>query len=99
MSDFYRCLRGDNEHLAMFEPDAFVVEDALGHRWICCPIPEVQAESLPLRAHLTEVRDADAKLRAKGLGEGGTGVRIICCESLEELQAQLGQSTIGGNRP
>jgi len=90
MSGFYRCLRGDNEHLAMFEPDAFVVEDANGHTWICCPIPETQVESLPLLAHLTEVRDADAKLREKGVGEGGTGVRIIYCESQEELQAQLG---------
>lgn len=90
MSGFYKCLRGDNEHLAMFEPDAFVVEDANGHPWICFPIPAAQVENLPLLAHVTDVHEADAKLKEQGLGEGGTGVRIVYCESREELQAQLG---------
>lgn len=90
MSGFYKCLRGDNEHLAMFEPDAFVVEDANGHKWICFPIPEEHLENLPLLAHVIDVHDADAKLKAKGLSEEGTEVRIVYCESQEELQAKLG---------
>ena len=90
MGGFYKCLRGDNDHFALFEPDAFVVEDASGRRWMCFPIPEEQAENLTLLAHVTDVHEADAKLREQGLSEGGTEVRIVYCESEGELQANLG---------
>lgn len=90
MNRFYKCLRGDNEHLAVFEPDAFVVEDDSGRKWICFPIPEEQVTNQPLLAHVTDVHDADAKLKDQGLSEGGTEVRIIYCESREELRPQLG---------
>lgn len=90
MSGFYKCLRGDNEHLAMFEPDAFVVEDATGHKWLCFPIPKQQVTNDPLLAHVADVRNADAKLRGQGLSEFGTEVRIVYCEDPEQLQAALG---------
>jgi hypothetical protein len=90
MHGFYKCLRGDNQHLAVFELDAFVVEDANGRKWICCPIPEEQVENVPLLAHVTDVHQADAKLRERGLSAGGTEVRIVYCETQVELQANLG---------
>ncbi len=90
MSSFYKCLRGDNEHLGLFEPDAFVVRDGHGAPWICFPLAPEQVEHMNLLAHVADVHEADACLQQHGLGAGGTEVRIICCEGQEELPLRLG---------
>jgi hypothetical protein len=90
MSSFYKCLRGDNEHLGLFEAEAFVVHDGHGQPWICFPLSAAQVEGMNLAAHVADVHAADACLEQHGLGAGGTEVRIIYCEEQEELPLRLG---------
>jgi len=90
MSSFYKCLRGDNEHLALFEPDAFVVDDRQGQPWICFPLADEQVDRLNLLAYVNDVHAADAWLQQHGLKVAGTEVRIICCENPAELPTRLG---------
>ena len=90
MGVYYKCLRGDNEHLALFESEAFAVVDGDGRPWICFPIAPHKVENLTLTAHLTDVHEADARLRAHHMDEEGTEVRIIYCEEPQELRAKLG---------
>lgn len=66
------CLRGDNEHLALFESEAFVVEDTSGKNWICFLIPQERAESLSLVDHVDDLHRARAVLENDGLSTEGT---------------------------
>jgi len=89
MSTYYKCLCGDSEHLGLMEPDAVAIRDALGRNWICYPIADEEAESLPMAAHVSEVFAADATARRQGFAQQGTEVRIYCCEDEGELMAKL----------
>ena len=90
MSIYYKCLRGDNEHLALFEAEAFAVTDTTGRTWICFPIDAQEVENRTLAGHMTDVLTADAQLRAQGFSKRGTEVQIIYCEEgPHELQAKL----------
>jgi hypothetical protein len=89
---YYKCLRGDSEHLAMFEPDAFAVLDARGRNWICYRIAQRQVEDLSMVAHVADVFEADAAASRHGLNEGGTEVRIYFCEDAAELHEKLAAS-------
>lgn len=90
MSTYYKCLRGDSQHLALTEADAFFVRDIRGRNWICYPIPARKVENLTLLAHVTDVFEADAAAQRHGLGNAGTDVRIIYCEDPSELADKLG---------
>ena len=57
---YYQCLRGDSEHLALFEREAFAVCDTRGRNWICYPIPRRKVENLSMVAHVADVSEADA---------------------------------------
>ena len=95
---YYKCLRGDSEHLAMFEPDAFAILDARGRNWICYPIPQRKVENLSMVAHVTDVFEADAAATRHGLSEGGTEVRIYFCEDVAELFEKLSADASGGGK-
>jgi hypothetical protein len=89
MGTYYKCLRGDSEHLALMEPDAMAIRDAAGQDWICFPIADEEAEYLPMAAHVSEVFHADATARRQGIARQGTEVRIYYCEDEEELIQKL----------
>ena len=89
MGVYYKCLRGDSEHLALMERDAVAIEDALGRTWICYPIADRKAERLPMKAHVAEVFQTDATARRQGISRQGTEVRIYFCEDSSELHEKL----------
>jgi hypothetical protein len=89
MGIYYKCLRGDSEHLGLMEPDAVAIRDAAGRNWICYPIDSDEAASLPMAAHVSEVFAADATARRQGIAQGGTEVRIYYCEDEAELSGKL----------
>ena len=89
MGIYYKCLCGDSEHLAVMEPDAVSIRDAAGRNWICFPIDEIEAASLPMTAHVSEVFAADATARRQGIAREGTEVRIYYCEDESELLEKL----------
>ena len=88
---YYKCLRGDSQHLAVAEPESFAVRDARGRDWICFPVSEEDAEQLDLRQHVADVRQADATLRKHGLSQEGTEVRIYFCADETELRDKLAE--------
>ena len=88
---YYKCLRGDSEHLAMTEPFSFAVLDGRGRTWICHPIRREDVEKLKLLDHLADVRAADAVLGKHGLGEQGTEVRVYHCQDEAQLREKLGE--------
>ena len=89
MGVYYKCLRGDSEHLALMERDALAVRDAAGRNWICYPIAVRKVENLTITAHVSEVFEADATARRQGLGQQGTEVRIYYCEDERDLIDKL----------
>lgn len=86
---YYKCLRGDSEHLALTEPFSFIVQDAKGRDWICHPIRREDVEKLKLLDHVADVMAADAALSKHGLQRQGTEVRVYFCEDEAELRVKL----------
>lgn len=86
---YFKCLRGDSEHLALTEPFSFAVQDSNGRNWICYPIPREDVESLSMVAHVADVFEADEKASKCGLSDGGTEVRIYFCKNEAELRERL----------
>jgi hypothetical protein len=93
MGVYYKCLCGDSEHLAVMELDALVLQDAAGRNWICHPIAKHKVENLTMLAHVSEVLEADASARRRGIGQQGTEVRIYHCEDEQELLEKLRRDT------
>jgi hypothetical protein len=89
MATYYKCLRGDSEHLGLMEPEAIAIRDAAGRTWICYPIDDNEAAVLPMTDHVSEVFAADATARRQGIARQGTEVRIYCCEDQGELSEKL----------
>jgi hypothetical protein len=98
MGVYYKCLRGDSDHLALMEQDAVAVVDGAGRNWICFPLAPRKVEKLTLLAHVSEVFEADAKARRQGIDEQGTEVRIYYCEDEDELSEKL-LLNAASNRP
>jgi hypothetical protein len=94
MGIYYKCLRGDSEHLALMEPEAVAIRDSQGRNWICYPISDEEAENLPMAAHVSEVFQSDARARRHGLAEHGTEVRIYYGEDENDLTEKLMADTI-----
>jgi hypothetical protein len=88
---YFKCLRGDNEHLALAEHDSFAVQDTRGRNWVCYPIPWRKVENLTMVAHLSEVFKTDDVSRRLGLGDAGTEVRIYFCKDESELRELLAE--------
>ncbi len=93
MGIYYKCLRGDSEHLGLMEPDAVAVRDGAGRNWICYPIDSDEAAKLPMVAHVSEIFAADATARRQGIAREGTEVRIYYCEDESELLNKLAADT------
>jgi hypothetical protein len=89
--NYYKCLRGDSENLALTEPYSFVVQDAKGRNWICYPVSREDVEKLSLLDQVGDVKEADAKLRKHGLAGEGTEVRVYFCRDEEDLRERLAE--------
>lgn len=88
---YYKCLRGDSEHLALAEPMSFAIQDAQGRNWICHPIRREDVDKFKLLDHVADVRAADAVLGKHGLSEQGTEVRVYFCEDEATLRDKLSE--------
>ena len=88
---YYKCLRGDNENLALTEPDSFIVHDAKARDWICYPVNAGDAAMLNLLDHVTDVQAADASLRKQGMLKHGTEVRVYFCKDDADLRERLAE--------
>jgi len=93
---YYKCLRGDNENLALTEPDSFIVHDAKARDWICYPVNAGDAAMLNLLDHVTDVQAADASLRKQGMLKHGTEVRVYFCKDDAELREKLAEDVPSG---
>jgi hypothetical protein len=89
---YYKCLRGDSEHLALTEPFSFAVHDAMGRNWICYPIAREDVEKLKLLDHVADVMAADAVLNKLGMSRQGTEVRVYFCQREAELREKLAEN-------
>lgn len=88
-SSYYKCLCGDSAHLALTESDSFACCDARGRNWICYPLTSDDVEHLTMLEHVRDVFSVDAALTRQGLSAGGTEVRVVLCETLDELPEKL----------
>jgi len=90
--NYYKCLHGDNAHLALSEPESFALRDDQGRDWICHPLPDNAVESLSIREHAAAVFAADAKASSCGFRQEGTQIIICHCNNPNELPERLATS-------
>lgn len=83
---YYKCFYGANAHFGLTEDDSFSVEDVEGRSWICHPIKREDVAALNFFKDFPEMEDADKKI------DGETEVRILFCETLDELPSKLAES-------
>ena len=93
---YYKCLRGDSEHLALFEPEALAVCDTRGRNWICYPIPRRKVENLSMVAHVADVFEADAAASKRGLQRPGHRGPHLLLRGPRRFARQAGLRPAGG---
>jgi hypothetical protein len=83
---YFKCFYGANAHCGLTEDDSFSVEDVEGRRWICHPVKREDVATLEFFNDFRELEAAEGRIDAE------TEVRIVICETLDELPSKLAES-------